>query len=255
MKLATWNVNSLRARKERLVDWLERASPDVVCLQETKVIDADFPRELFAERGYRVAFAGQKTYNGVAIAARAELEDVQVGLCEERPEDGKRVISALVSGVRVYSVYVPNGRSIDAPEFGAKLDWLRRLRSTLDRRCSPESDLAVCGDFNIAPDARDVYDAEACAGQLHFHPDEHGALSKLCAFGLKDALRLVDEQPGRYSWWDYRAGAYRRDEGLRIDHLLISESLSGRCREVVIEKRERGMHKPSDHAPVVATFD
>jgi exodeoxyribonuclease-3 len=253
--LATWNVNSLRAREPRVLDWLRRAGPAVVCLQETKVTDDKFPIEPFRQLGYEVVMAGQKTYNGVAIASRLPLSDVQVGLSDPRPDDGQRLISAVAGGVRVYCVYVPNGKSVDSPDFARKLDWLRRLRATLDVGADPRSDVAVCGDFNIAPQARDVYDPEAYAGQLHFHPDEHAVLAQLTAFGLRDALRVVDDAHARYTWWDYRAGAFRRDKGLRIDHLLISESLAARCTEVVIHREERALSKPSDHAPVLASFD
>lgn len=252
--LATWNVNSLRAREPRVLDWLKRRRPDVVCLQETKVVDEQFPVEPFGELGYEVAMAGQKTYNGVAILSRYPLSDVRVGLEGEDGSQERRAISALVQGVRVYSVYVPNGKSVDSPAFAEKLDWLARLRATLDHRDDASVDVAVCGDYNVAPEARDVHDPRAYAGSLHFHPEEHRALATLQGFGLRDALRVVDPSEKRYTWWDYRAGAFRRDKGLRIDHLLISESLVARLRAVCVDRAERGLERPSDHVPVVAEF-
>ncbi len=255
MRIATWNVNSLRARHGLVLDWLKREAPDVLCMQETKVPDPDFPIEPFQALGYSVAMAGQKTYNGVAILSRLPTSDVRIGLLGEQAADDKRAISLQVSGVRVYCVYVPNGKSVDSPSFVSKLGWLDRLRATLDAEASPDDPVVVCGDFNIAPEARDVHDPVALAGQIHFHPEEHRALERLKAFGLRDALRLHDELPQNYTWWDYRAGAYRRNKGLRIDYLLLSEPMALRCRAVTTHAEERAREQPSDHVPVVATFE
>ena len=253
-KLATWNVNSLRARQQRVEEWISAEQPDVVCLQETKVVDDQFPGDAFRRMGYSIAMAGQRTYNGVAILARHELQDVRVGLLGASEGEDKRILSARVCGTFVCSVYVPNGKSVDSPSFTEKLEWLARLRSTLDEWVSPAEDVAVCGDFNIAPEARDVYDPAAFEGHTHFHPREHEALARLREFGLVDAYRALHDEAEQYSWWDYRAGAFRRNRGLRIDLILASGSLMSRCREVAMHKGERGKEKPSDHIPVMATF-
>lgn len=254
MKIATWNVNSLRARQDRVLDWLERTGPDVLCLQETKVTDAEFPSLEFQRLGYRVVYAGQKTYNGVAIVARAPLQDVVVGFDGPPEDEERRLISARVFGTWVYSCYVPNGRSVESEQFQYKLDWLGRLERTLRARHQPSEALVLCGDFNIAREARDVYDPSVFEGHTHFHPREHASLSRVLEFGLVDAFRIHDHNAGRYSWWDYRAGMFRRNLGLRIDYLFVSEPLARRCQEVVIDVAERKRPKPSDHAPVMATF-
>ena len=253
--LATWNVNSLRARLDRVTDWLDRRRPDVVCLQETKVVDEQFPQELFRDRGYHLAYAGQKTYNGVAIASLHELSEVHVGLCGAGPDEDRRLVSARTAGMSVFCAYVPNGKSLDSPSFPEKLDWLRRMRETLDERAKTSDRVVLCGDFNIAPAELDVHDPEAYQNQLHFHPAEHEALANVCAFGLKDAFRTLHPNVRAYTWWDYRAGAFRRDRGLRIDYALLSESLSERCVSAEVDRDERAKPKPSDHAPVLVRFE
>ena len=251
MKLATWNVNSIRARTDRVVDWLSRAEPDVLCMQETKVVDDDFPTDEVQRLGYAVAMAGQKTYNGVAIASRLPMTDVRVGLHDDGPEAEKRLISASIAGVRVYSAYVPNGKSIENASFKQKLRWLARLRETLEKQVAKPERVAVCGDFNVAPDERDVFDVERMRGQIHFHPEEHAALGALLDWGLVDAYRLHHAEAGRFSWWDYRGGGVRKNEGLRIDLVLVSRDLGGRCRSAEIDADERMRDKPSDHVPVL----
>ncbi|MBX3182423.1 MAG: exodeoxyribonuclease III [Polyangiaceae bacterium] len=261
MKIATWNVNSLRVRLTQLIAWLDRHEPDVVCLQETKVVDEDFPSEELQRAGYGVAFCGQKTYNGVAILSSRLLKDVQIGLAAPpdapapKYHEEPRLIAATVRGVRVYSAYVPNGKGVNHPDFAKKLAWLTDLRRTVARDVeaglAPKG-IAVCGDYNIAPEARDVHDPEAMQGQLHFHPDEHAALKQLMSLGLVDAYRLHHQAGGDYSWWDYRMGAFRRNHGLRIDLILLSESLAERCLTATIDRDARALPQPSDHAPVLA---
>jgi len=254
VRIVTWNVNSVRSRKDRVVAWLERHGPEVVCLQETKTVDETFPAAAFADLGYQMALFGQKTYNGVAILARSPLTGVRRGLPGDGPEDQKRILAATVDGVTVINVYVPNGSEVGSEKFAYKLAWLDRLRRYLEDEFDPASPLVLCGDFNIAPADRDVHDPEEWRGKVLFHPDEHAALDRLRRWGLRDAFRLHHEEGGHYSWWDYRAAAFRRDRGLLIDHLLVTESLAARCTGVVIDREERGGEKPSDHAPVTATF-
>jgi exodeoxyribonuclease-3 len=252
MKIATWNVNSLRARLELVTAWLARHEPGVLCMQETKVEDAAFPTLALQQLGYHVVHAGQRTYNGVAIASRSPLTDVKIGLLGAQPDDDKRVIAATVNDTRVVCVYAPNGKAVDSPAFDAKIKWFHALRELLEATQLPPGGVVVCGDFNIAPEDRDVFDPELMRGQLHFTPAEHAALQQLCDFGLVDLFRLHNPAPKQYSWWDYRAGAFRRNQGLRIDYLLGSEQVAARCREVIIDKEERKRERPSDHCPVIA---
>jgi exodeoxyribonuclease-3 len=254
VKVATWNVNSIRARLDPACDWLERVQPDVLCMQETKVVDDDFPTDEFMRLGYGVAMAGQLSYNGVAILSRLPMKEIRVGLLGQTPEADKRVIAATISGVRIFSVYVPNGKTVSSPSFPEKLAWLEQLRSTLDATANPNSDVLVCGDFNIATDDRDVFAPELFRGKVHFHPDEHRALAKLRAFGLKDAFRELHSEGGLYSWWDYRGGGFRKNEGLRIDYVFVSESLAARCTSASMDVEPRRLDKPSDHIPVLVEF-
>ncbi len=254
MKIATWNVNSLRARYDLVIDWLRREEPDVLCMQETKVLDADFPTEAFQRLGYAVMMAGEKSYNGVAIASRKMMRDVRIGLSGSSPKDDKRLIAATVGKVRVFCCYVPNGKSLESESYAQKLTWLADLRKTLDEQTKAEKDVIVCGDFNIARDERDLYDPEAFKGQTHFSPKEHAALNRVLEFGLEDAFRLHEERGGLYTWWDYRGGSFRKNEGLRIDYAFVSKSLAERCLSVKHHIAERELEKPSDHIPVVADF-
>jgi len=255
VKIATWNVNSIRARTDLVVDWIKRVEPDVLCLQETKVVDDDFPTDELMRLGYAVAMAGQKTYNGVAIVSRLPMTDVTVGLYDDSPTSEKRLIAATVGGVRVLSAYIPNGKSIDSPDFPKKLAWLSRLRETVDKQAPDRSAIAVCGDFNIAPDERDVFDVEKMRGQIHFHPDEHRALADLMSWGLVDAFRLHHAEGARFSWWDYRGAGFLKNEGLRIDFVFLSKDLAARCTSSSIDTEERAKEKPSDHVPVIAVID
>lgn len=262
LRITSWNVNSIRARTQRVFEWLEANTPDVLCLQETKVVDEAFPYAEFEARGYAVETFGQKTYNGVAIATRADLPPthVQRGLPNDDADAQKRLIAADVAGVRVVNVYVPNGSDLDSPKFPYKLDWLSQLRSMLDTAHRPDQPLVICGDFNIAPEDRDVYDPDAWRGRVLFSDPEHAALARLTDWGLRDAFRLHVEDGGHYTWWDYRNARFQRREGLRIDLFLVTAPLARRCTAVAIDKDERRARKgqpdlkPSDHAPVTATF-
>lgn len=251
MRIATWNVNSLRVRLDILRQWLSNAGPDVVCLQETKVTDDLFPVAELAEVGYQAVFTGQRTYNGVAILARDPISDVLTALPEAPGEDAKRFLAATIRGVRVINVYVPNGQAVDSPKFPYKLQWLACLHNFLMTAHTPREPLVLCGDFNIAPEARDVYDPEKLDGEVLFHPAERAAFVRLLEWGLLDALRLHRQQAGLYTWWDYRAAAFRRNIGLRIDHTLLTAPLAERCTEVTFARDLRALPKPSDHIPVV----
>jgi len=251
MRIATWNVNSIRIRIDAVVDWIRRLEPDVLCMQETKVVDDDFPTEELQRLGYAVAMAGQKTYNGVAIASRLPLRDVRVGLSNGEGDADKRLISASAGGVRVLSAYIPNGKSVGSPSFAQKLAFFTRLGSTLEAQAPDRRGVVLCGDFNVAPDERDVFDPARMRGQLHFHPDEHRALGELMDFGLRDAYRLHHPEAGRFSWWDYRGAGLQKNEGLRIDLVLLSHDLAARCTRAEIDDAERHKDKPSDHAPVL----
>ncbi len=254
MRIATWNVNSLRARLQLVLEWLSHDGPDVVCLQETKVTDDVFPTAPLTDLGYEVAFTGQKTYNGVAILSRLPLSDVVTTLPEAPGNDEKRFIAATIQGVRVINVYVPNGQEVGSEKFQYKLGWLDCLQSYLAATYTPADTLLLCGDFNIAPDERDVYDAEKLDGEILFHPDERAAFARFIDWGLHDTLRMHQQDAGLYTWWDYRAAAFRRDLGVRIDHILVTAPLAARCNGVTLERDLRRQPKPSDHIPVVATF-
>jgi exodeoxyribonuclease-3 len=254
VKIATWNVNGIRARVDIVADWLARHEPDVLCMQETKVTDDDFPYEELSRRGYVLSVTGQPGYNGVAIASRHPQSDVRRGLYDDGPEAERRVIAATVLGVRVVNVYVPNGKSVALPSFVEKLRWLERLRLTLDVGASPAADLALCGDFNVARADPDVYDPVRLRGQLHFHPEEHRALDRVLDFGLVDAFRQFVPEERRFSWWDYRSGDFRNNRGLRIDYVFVTSSLSARLKRAEIDVEPRRLPKPSDHTPVLVEF-
>lgn len=251
LKIATWNVNSLRARYDLFVEWLKTAAPDVVCLQETKVIDEDFPTLELQMLGYTVAMAGQRTYNGVAIASRLPMKDIEVGLVDDPLSSEKRLIAATVGDLRILSAYIPNGKSVESPSFGDKLRWLAALRRTLDERVPKGLPVVLAGDFNIAADERDVFDVERMRGHLHFHEKEHEALKHLLDFGLFDAFRLHHNEGKLFSWWDYRGASLRLNQGLRIDYVFLSHALKLRCVSAEMQREERLKAKPSDHIPVV----
>jgi exodeoxyribonuclease III len=253
MRIASWNVNSIRTRLDQLTGWLVRAAPDVVCLQETKVEDSGFPEAAFSETGYRSVFCGQKTYNGVAIAARfgLSIDDVKKDLDGGEEDVARRMLSATVDGVRIINVYVPNGQAVGTPAFAYKLAWMQRLRNELAARYAPDQEIMICGDFNVAPEPIDVCEPKKWEGQVLFHPDERAALRNLMEWGLVDAFRTCHPEKAAYSWWDYRTGAFRRNKGLRIDLALLTKPLAARCTDVWIDTRPRELQRPSDHAPVV----
>jgi len=254
LKLATWNVNSIRARLDAVLSWLEREQPDVLCMQETKVEDDEFPSDELQMLGYAVAMAGQPTYNGVAIASRLPMKEIEIGLLGADEEAEKRLITATVAGVRVMSAYIPNGRTVSSPAFAEKLAWLAQLRRTLTER-EGGRDVFLGGDFNVASDERDVYDPEAFRGKVHFHPDERRELDQIRALGFVDTFRKFDERAGQYSWWDYRAGGLRKNQGLRIDYAFLSPALAARCKACRMDERPRHEDKPSDHIPVIVELD
>lgn len=251
MKLATWNVNSLKVRLPHLLDWLAAAAPDVLCLQELKLEDAKFPVAEVEAAGYRAVFSGQKTYNGVALLARTPPKDVQAGIPGfEDPQ--RRVIAATVEGVRVVCLYAPNGQALDSDKFTYKLGWYAALRDWLADEITRHPRLAVLGDMNIAPEDRDVHDPKAWEGQVHVSPPERAALRALTDLGLADAFRLFEQPEKSFSWWDYRMMGFRRNAGLRIDLILLSAELAARCSACTIDKAPRRLERPSDHTPVIA---
>ena len=253
MKLAAWNVNSLKVRLPQLLDWLAREQPDAVCLQETKVEDHNFPLQEIERAGYRAVFSGQKTYNGVAILARELPQSVEHGI-GGFVDTQKRVISATVTDVRLVCAYVPNGQSLDSDKFRYKLDWLKGFSAWLGAESKKHARIALLGDFNIAPEDRDVYDPKAWEGQVLCSPAERAAFQELIALGFKDSFRLFDQAEKSFSWWDYRMNAFQRKMGLRIDHILLSNALAGGCRSSRIDFAMRKNERPSDHAPVIAEF-
>jgi exodeoxyribonuclease-3 len=258
MQIATWNVNSLKVRLPQLLDWLSRDPVDVVCLQETKLVDAKFPIDALAQAGYAAAYSGQPTYNGVAILTRRETvgEPADVAIGNPLLEDPQqRLISATVAGVRVISAYFPNGQSVDSDKYVYKLGWIDRLLEWLQPQLADGAPLALLGDFNIAPEDRDVHDPAAWAGQVLVSEPERERFRALEALGLVDAFRLFEQAEKSYTWWDYRQMAFRRNMGLRIDHILVTGALRGRVRECRIEREMRKREQPSDHAPVVVRID
>lgn len=253
MKIATWNVNSLKVRLPHLLDWLAATQTDVICLQETKLEDVKFPIEEIEAAGYQVAFSGQKTYNGVAIVSRAPLSDVQAGIPGFEDEQ-KRVLAATVDGIRVVCVYVPNGQSLDSDKYVYKLRWLNALNAWLKAELARYPLLALLGDYNIAPEDRDVHDPAAWVGNVLVSEPEREQFRALLGLGLKDGFRLFEQAENSFSWWDYRAAGFRRNLGLRIDHILLSPPLAATCASVEIDKAPRKLERPSDHTPVVATL-
>jgi exodeoxyribonuclease-3 len=247
-------VNSIRARLDAVTSWLEHEQPDVLCMQETKVEDDEFPSDELQLLGYAVAMAGQPTYNGVAIASRLPMKEITVGLLGAPADADKRLIAATVGGVRVLSAYVPNGRSVGSPAFAEKLAWLRQLQLTLAER-ERGRDVFLGGDFNIATDERDVFDPEAFRGKVHFHPDERRELERLKQLGFVDTFREFDEREGQYSWWDYRAGGFRKNQGLRIDYAFLSSGLAARATACRMDDTPRHRDKPSDHIPVIVELE
>ena len=262
MRIASWNVNSVRTRLEQVLTWLEQEQPEVLCLQETKVSDDLFPAEAFAALGYTSSISGQKAYNGVAILSRLPLEDVQIGFEGLLPGDAdavrlseqKRVISALVDGVRVLNLYVPNGSALTSDKYAYKLEWLGCLQRYLAVQEQQGDPLCMLGDFNIGPEARDLPDPDRQSGGIMASEPERQALASALGDRLQDAFRLFEPERGHWSWWDYRSGAWDRDQGWRIDHIYLCEQLLACATGCVIHKRTRANLQPSDHAPVLVNL-
>jgi exodeoxyribonuclease-3 len=253
MRVISWNINSLRKRQERLLTWLNATQPDVVCLQETKCTDEQFPVLDLKAAGYHSAFHGQKSYNGVAIISKMKPTDVRSALCDEEEDPQARVIAATIGGLRIYSIYAPNGQAVGSPAYDYKMRWYERLRSCLQRESGGQS-LVVCGDFNVAPNDEDIYDPDLWRGAIMCSEGERKAFGDLCAIGLVDTLRLHHPEGGLFSWWDYRMLSFPKNRGLRIDAILASESLAANCTAAGIEREMRKGKEPSDHAPVWAEF-
>ncbi|MGW8370371.1 MAG: exodeoxyribonuclease III [Gammaproteobacteria bacterium] len=254
MKIATWNVNSLRVRLAHVLDWLTREKPDVLALQETKLKDEDFPAEAFTDLGYEVRFSGQATYNGVALISREAAKDVVTeidGLADEQ----RRVLAATVARARIYNLYVPNGQSVDSDKYRYKLAWLEALRTQIEQELATYDRCILLGDFNIAPQDRDVHDPEAREGKVLCSEPERDALKALMNLGFCDVFRAFEQKENSFSWWDYRGAAFRRNRGLRIDLILASRKLAPRCTDCRIDVEPRRLERPSDHTPVVAEFE
>jgi exodeoxyribonuclease-3 len=254
MKIATWNVNSIRVRLPRLLSWLERHRPDIVCLQEIKVVDKDFPKAEIEALGYNCLTNGQKTYNGVAILSLYQPVNIAASLPGDPIESEKRLLVATIDTLTVINVYVPNGSEVGSSKYEYKLNWYSRLRTFLDS-FDPAKELLICGDFNVAPHERDVWNPVQWEGQVLFSQPEKDAFERLISWGFEDTLRKLHPEEKIYTWWDYRAGAFHRGWGLRIDHILATPPLANRCKEVYVDREERKGEKPSDHAPVIAVFE
>lgn len=253
MKLATWNVNSLKVRLPQVLAWLEQQQPDALCLQETKLEDHNFPRAEIEAAGYHVAFSGQKTYNGVAILSRKPVNEVTAGI-PGYADPQKRMIAGTLDGVRVVCGYMPNGESVESDKYRYKLEWYAALSAWLRDELTRYPRLALLGDFNIAPADADVHDPQAWAGKVLCSDAERAAFQGLLALGLSDTFRQFEQPERSYSWWDYRMNAFRRKMGMRIDHILASKPLAATCTASTIDATPRGNERPSDHAPVIAEF-
>ena len=253
MRIVSWNINSLRKRQDRLFSWLENAKPDIVCLQETKCTDDQFPVLALKAAGYYAAYHGEKSYNGVAIISKKEPHDIRASLCDEVVDPQARVISVRIDNLRVFSIYAPNGQAVGSPAYDYKLIWYRRLRDCLMKERSLE--VVVCGDFNVAPEDVDVYNPDLWRGAIMCSDGERKAFRELCEIGLRDTLRLHHKEGEIFSWWDYQMRAFEKNRGLRIDAVLASESLAKKCTASGIDREMRGGKEPSDHAPVWAEFE
>jgi exodeoxyribonuclease-3 len=252
MKIASWNINSLRKRQDRLFSWLEAIKPDIVCLQETKCPDEQFPALALQAAGYYPANHGEKSYNGVAILATTELREVRASLCDEFVDSQARVIAATIGELRVFSIYAPNGQAVGTPAYEYKLNWYRRLRDCVAKENS--ADLLVCGDFNVAPEDVDVYNPDLWRGAIMVSALERAAFQNLCSLGLHDTLRIHHKEGDLFSWWDYQMRAFEKNRGLRIDAVLASENLAQKCIASGVDREMRAGKDPSDHAPVWAEF-
>lgn len=254
IKIATWNVNSLRVRMDHVLDWLQAHSPDILALQETKLVDEVFPEQMFTDIGYRAVFSGQKTYNGVAVISKRQASEVLTDF-PSYTDPQRRILFANFNDLSILNLYVPNGSEIGSEKYNYKLEWLTHMRSFVETILHGESNLVVLGDFNIAPADEDVHDPEEWQGKVLVSTPEREHFFQLLDAGMVDCYRHLNKDSREFSWWDYRAASFRRNRGLRIDHILASSGLSQYCRSCVIDKAPRGLEKPSDHTPVVAEFD
>ncbi len=263
MKIATWNVNSIRTRQQQVLKWLENNLVDVLCLQETKVIDQDFPKKIFENLGYNLYISGQKAYNGVAIFSRQPMTDVKCGftpiigeLLTGHFDEQKRVISGVIDNIRIVNLYVPNGESLESDKYTYKLNWLNLLHQYLKiMRDTPPHELCICGDFNIAPEDKDIHNPQGKENHIMSSPAERRALEKLLDINLKDAFRKFTLEGGHFTWWDYRSGSFQRNLGWRIDHHYLTPKLYERAISCIIDREPRMLQKPSDHAPVILHLD
>ncbi|VEG91884.1 exodeoxyribonuclease III [Legionella spiritensis] len=254
LKLASWNVNSLKIRLDQVLSWLEATNVDILALQETKLIDENFPVQPFTDRGFQVVYAGQKTYNGVAIISRYPLSEVVTDI-PGLPDPQRRILATTVADIRLVNLYVPNGSEVESDKYHYKLDWLSKVHAYIQQQLHIYPRLAVVGDFNIAPDDRDVHDPEEWQGCVLVSPPERQAFSDLLNLGLVDSFRLFVQEEKLYSWWDYRAAGFRRNRGLRIDHVLLNKELASHCLRSIIDKEPRRHERPSDHAPVMVELE
>ncbi|MDQ2824567.1 MAG: exodeoxyribonuclease III [Verrucomicrobiota bacterium] len=252
MRIASWNINSLRKRQDHLFTWLESTKPDVVCLQETKCTDEQFPALSLQSAGYHSAYHGEKSYNGVAILSKTQPSDVRASLCDENVDPQARVIAAKIDNVRVFSIYAPNGQAVGSPAYEYKLNWYQRMRDCLAKE--KHANLVVCGDFNVAPADEDVHDPILWRGAIMCSEEERSAFQQLCGVGLIDTLRLHHKESGLFTWWDYRMLSFSKNRGLRIDAILASEALAEKCTAAGIDREMRKGKEPSDHAPIWAEF-
>jgi exodeoxyribonuclease III len=256
VKIATWNVNSILARLPNVTRWLDKVQPDVLCMQETKCSDNKFPLLVFKEHGYDCILFGQQSYNGVAIATRNVCESFRRGYGDDEDESTQaRLLATTFGDIKIVNVYIPNGQMVGSEKYAFKLEWMKRLRSLFDANYSNSDQVLLCGDFNVAPEERDVHDVRLWQGRIMFSEPERAALQVVKDWGFVDSFRLHTEAGGHYSWWDYRAGAFRRNQGLRIDHIWITELLAKRNKHTWIDMEPRTWERPSDHAPVVAEFE
>ncbi|MFN2502404.1 MAG: exodeoxyribonuclease III [Pyrinomonadaceae bacterium] len=256
MKIATWNINSITSRINHVLNWSIKNEPDVLCLQETKLVDAKFPVQKLRSAGFQhFAYHGESAYNGVAILSKYPLTDIVKGFPGENESEPKRLVSATVRGIRVVNAYFPHGTQIGSEKFHFKIDWVNRLRKYFDENYSPDDDVLLCGDTNICPHEIDLWNVRYWVTRMHFTKPERESLHNLKRWGFVDVFRQMNDQPGEYTWWDtFRASSFPKNRGLRLDHIWASQPLAERCIDCWIDREPRGLEKPSDHAPVVAEF-
>lgn len=254
MKIATWNVNSLRARIDLVLNWVEAHEPDILCLQETKCTDQEFPEDEFGDLEYDVEYFGQQSYNGVAIAAREPITDVVKGFPNSSPQDDKRLIAATVEGIRVVNIYLPNGQTYMGDKYHFKLNWMDELQQFMEAGPATSQPLILLGDFNIAPRDMDVFPEYGAGEQLFMSSAERDRLNKLRSLGLTDTLEHFHGEERQFTWWDYRGAGFQKDKGMRIDHILVSDPILDRAKSCTVDRKARAEMQPSDHAPVVLEF-